>query len=294
MSLDAETIPPLLAITSAFLFALSIQIQSMGLQSADPRTAALVSIIATACVYWLISPLYLETSYWLTTGTIVFAIVGLFRPALSASLAVTSIKYMGPSLTSGLAATNPLFAAGFAVILLGEDITTSIALGTLAVVSGVAVASFRSGRIKSDWPIWALSLPLGAAFFRALGHPLTMIGMETAPSPLFAGLVAYTVSSVIAFSAYKLEGRKIPKMNKGYVFFAIAGMINGLSIYLLNTALQDGELLTIAPIVACSPVFSIALGFFVFKRETITWRTLATIGLVVPGVIVVVTGDKWI
>ena len=293
MSIDPDNLPALLAVLSAFLFALSVQIQSLGLQSSDPRTAALVSIMATAIVYWLASPFYVQSSYWLTTGTLMFAVTGLFRPALSASLAMSSIKIMGPSLTSGLAATNPLFAAGFAIILLGEDITLSIALGTAAVVSGVAVASLKPGGVKRGWPVWALLLPLGAAFFRALGHPLSMIGMETVPSPLFVGLISYTVSSVVAYGAYRIEGRVVPRLTKGYAWFVLAGILNGLSIYSLNSALQGGELLTIAPIVACSPIFTIALGYLVFKRETISWQTVATIGLVVPGIILIIAGDRW-
>jgi uncharacterized membrane protein len=48
-------------------------------------------------------------------------------------------------------------------------------------------------------------------------------------------------------------------------------MLNGLSIYALNTALQCGQLLTVAPIIACSPVFTIAFVYLVSKRETISW-----------------------
>ena len=44
---------------------------------------------------------------------------------------------------------------------------------------------------------------------------------------------------------------------------------------------------------ACAPIFGAAyaillLGYLVFRREVITWQTLATIALVVPGVILVV------
>ena len=294
MTIQPDTLPIILAVLSAFLFALSIQIQNLGLQFADPKTATLVSISTTAFVYWLISPLYLESAYILTTGTLLFAVVGLFRPALSQYLAVLGIKTLGPSLTSGLAATTPLFAAGFAILMLDENITLSIALGTGAVVSGVTMASLKSGSLKRGWPLWAILFPIGAAFFRALGHPLTMIGMETAPNALYPGLVAYTVSSFVAFTAYKVQGQKFPKMNKGYAYFSLAGLISGLSIYSLNSALQMGELLTVAPVVACSPMFAMALGFFVFKRETITWRTVGTIGLIVLGIILVILGDKWI
>jgi drug/metabolite transporter (DMT)-like permease len=40
--------------------------------------------------------------------------------------------------------------------------------------------------------------------------------------------------------------------------------------------------------VASSPVFAALLGYFVFGRETITWRTMLTISLVVSGVIVII------
>ena len=46
------------------------------------------------------------------------------------------------------------------------------------------------------------------------------------------------------------------------------------------------------PIVSATPVFTLLLGFFYFGRETITWRTVATIGLIVPGVILVALSGR--
>lgn len=288
MEWNPEMLPAGLAVSSAFLFALAVQMQNLGLKHADPRTGTLISITATAAVYWLVAPLFTFSMYWLTVGALWFALVGLFRPALSARLAMSGIKYLGPTLTSGLAATNPIFAAAAAVIILGELLTLPVAVGTAAVVMGVFVASFAPGGIRRGWPLWAIALPLGAAFFRAIGHPITMIGYETAPSPYFAGLVSYSVSFVVSLGAYNLGRRKLPPLSPGMGWFALAGIINGLSLYCLNTALATGKLLTVAPIVSSSPVFAMALGLYVFKKEIITWRTVATIGLVVPGVVIVV------
>ncbi len=286
----AETpyLPSLLALASAFLFALSIQIQNLGLGHADPRSGALVNIGTTAVVYWLLAPFFLETSYWLTSSAALFALVGLFRPALSANLAVAGVKILGPTLTSGLAATAPIFAAFFAVLLLGETLTWPLAFGTVAVVGGIAVSALRPGSIPRTWPLWALTLPLGAAFFRSVGHPIVMIGLRELPSAFFAGLVSYSVSMVVAYLAFRIQGRRMQKFTWGYGWFAVAGALNGLSVYSLITALKYGQLLSIAPIVSCSPVFTILLGYLVFKRETITWRTVATVALVVSGVVVVV------
>jgi len=286
----AETpyLPSLLALASAFLFALSIQIQNLGLGHAEPRSGALINIATTAVVYWLLAPFYLETAYWLTSSAALFAVVGLFRPALSANLAVAGVKMLGPTLTSGLAATAPIFAAIFAVLMLGEVLTWPLALGTIGVVGGIAISAFRPGGVTRAWPLWALTLPLGAAFFRAAAHPIVMIGMKDLPSPLFAGLVGYTVSLAVAFLAFRVQGRRMDKFTWGYGWFAVAGVLNAISVFSLTTALKFGQLLSVAPIVSCSPVFTIVMGYLIFKRETITWRTVLTVFLVVSGVVVVV------
>jgi drug/metabolite transporter (DMT)-like permease len=153
-------IPVLLALISAFLFALSIQVQSLGLDLVDFRSGALISIGATTLMYWLLSPFFIESSYWLTEAVFLFALVGLFRPALSVNLAVAGVRHLGPTLTSGLAATAPIFATFFAIVLLDEKITLPIAVGISCVVAGVfAMAAKPSGARPRGWPLWAMLLP---------------------------------------------------------------------------------------------------------------------------------------
>ena len=282
-------IPALLALTSAFLFALSIQLQNLGLAHVDARSGVLVNMGVTALMYWVLSPFFIESSFWFTEAALLFAVVGLFRPALSVNLAVAGVKLMGPTLTSGLAATAPIIAGFFGIILLDETLTLPIAIGTGGVVAGIFVTTIKpAGGGSRGWPLWAMLLPLGAAFFRAAGHPITMIGFKELPDPFFAGLVSYSVSLLVALSVFKIQRQRFVVFSWGYGWFALAGIINGISIYSLNTALKFGQLLTVAPIVACSPVFTMLMGLLVFKRETITWRMVLSITLVVSGVIVVV------
>ena len=66
-----------------------------------------------------------------------------------------------------------------------------------------------------------------------------------------------------------------------------AGVANALSIQFLNNALFVGSLLTTMPIVSATPIFTLLLGVYWFGRETISWRTVATIALIVPGVTLV-------
>ena len=283
-------IPALLALTSAFLFALSTQVQNLGLALVDFRSGVLVNISVTALMYWVLSPFFIESSYWFTEATLLFALVGLFRPALSINLAVAGVKLMGPTLTSGLAATAPIITAFFAIILLNETLTLPIAIGTTGVVAGIVVIAIQpAGGQTRGWPLWAMLLPLGAAFFRAVGYPVTMIGFKELPDPFFAGLVSYSVSLLVALSIFKIQRRIFVHFSWGYGWFALAGMINGISIYSLNTAMKLGQLLTIAPIVACSPVFTMLMSLLIFKREIITWNMILSVSLVMSGIIVVVS-----
>lgn len=280
---------PLYALCSAFLFALSNHLLSMGLSDSDSRTGTIVSIAASAVAYWIFAPFFVESWYWLTFACLLFGLVGIFRPALSSALALASIQQMGPTLTSALTASAPIFGAFWAVMVLGEKLTWPIAIGTLAVIAGAIVSAWNPAGVKRSWPLWAMILPFGAAFIRATGHAVTKIGLGEVPSPSFAVFMGNTVSLGSSALAYKVEGRKLTGTMASWRWFIAAGIANALSIQFLNNALYVGTLLSTMPIVSASPIFTMLLGYFVFKRETITWRTVATIALIVPGVVLVAT-----
>jgi uncharacterized membrane protein len=77
------------------------------------------------------------------------------------------------------------------------------------------------------------------------------------------------------------------------LWFVAAGISNALSVQFLNNALAIGDVVAVIPIVSATPLFTLFMTIVYFGRETITWRTIATIALIVPGVIVVaLTGGR--
>lgn len=280
---------PFYALASALLFALSNHFSNMGLQNSDARSGTLVSIATSAIVYWIFAPFFLQTWYFFTQAAFLFALVGIIRPALSSALAISSIKIMGPTLTSSLTAATPIFGALFAIGILGEKLTLPVAIGTAAVVAGAIVAAWNPQGMKRTWPLWAIALPLGASLIRATGHIVTKIGLVEVPSASFAVFVGNTVSLVSGGIAFKWQRRPFSGTRESHLWFVASGTANALSIQFLNNALQVGDLVTVLPIVSATPVFTMLMGFFYFGRETITWRTIATMALIVPGVILVAT-----
>ena len=279
---------PFYGLASAFLFALSNHFTNMGLERSDARSGTLVSIATSAVAYWLFAPFFLKGWYWLTTAALMFAIVGIIRPAISTSLAISSIKMMGPTLTSSLTAATPIFGSMFAILILGERLSSPVAIGTAAVVAGAVVAAWNPRGLKRTWPLWALALPLGASLIRATGHIVTKYGLLEVDSPSFAVLVGNTVSLGTAVLFFRQE--RLPLSGAtggGKLWFLAAGLANALSVQFLNNALAIGDVVAVVPIVSATPVFTLLMGFFYFGRETITWRTLGTIALIVPGVVLV-------
>ena len=66
------------------------------------------------------APFLMDWSNWLEPAVLIFVLVGLFRPSVSANLAIAGMRYLGPTLTTTLSATSPLFGAAFGVVLLAR------------------------------------------------------------------------------------------------------------------------------------------------------------------------------
>jgi uncharacterized membrane protein len=70
-------------------------------------------------------------------------------------------------------------------------------------------------------------------------------------------------------------------------WFLIGGIINGISLWSLNTALQIGQVITVVPVVSVSPVISFLLGYFIFRKERFTSRIVIAIVLIVPAIVII-------
>ena len=283
--------PVLLSLLSAFLFALGAQFQSLGLVHMDSRSGAAITISTSAMLYLLVSPFFLNLEYLLEPAILIFVLVGLFRPAVSANLALAGLKFLGPTLSSTLTSTAPLFAVGLGIIFLDEVLNFSIGIGTLVIVLAIMMLAKKDGKISSGWPLWALALPIGAAAIRALAHVLTKVGMEEIPDAYLAGLIGFVVSAIVTLIIHKSRrvSSTISLKNPGTKWFIGASACFSLAVLSLNTALYNGQVIQVIPIVAASPIFTLLLSIGIFRQEVITKRIILAVFLVVPAVILIAT-----
>ena len=283
--------PVLLSLLSAFLFALGAQFQSLGLVHMDSRSGAAITISTSAMLYLLVSPFFLNLEYLLEPAILIFVLVGLFRPAVSANLALAGLKFLGPTLSSTLTSTAPLFAVGLGIIFLDEVLNFSIGIGTLVIVLAIMMLAKKDGKISSGWPLWALALPIGAAAIRALAHVLTKVGMEEIPDAYLAGLIGFVVSAIVTLIIHKSRrvSSTISLKNPGTKWFIGASACFSLAVLSLNTALYNGQVIQVIPIVAASPIFTLLLSIGIFRQEVITKRIVLAVFMVVPAGMLIAT-----
>ncbi len=282
---EAYTLPVLLALAAAVLFALGNQLSRMALRFVDSQTAVLWQIGVSATIYWLAAPFYMEAWYWTASVLPLLILLGCVRPLLSANLGMAGTRILGPTISATLSATSPLFGVALGVVLLAETLSREIAIGTVGIVAGVVLISSH-GRSSRTWPLVALLLPVGAALVRSLAHAFSKIALEEIPSPFFVAVVAYSVSFVLALANQARTGRAVfSAVAPGGVKWLVAtGATYGTAVLMLNTALLHGRLVVVAPVIACAPLFTLLLGAAVFRENAITRRVVVAVLVVVPSV----------
>ena len=281
-----------LALSASFMFAVSVQLTNLGLKHADPTVGVTIQIAVIALIYWGLAPFYLELTWLLTSATLIFGLVGIFRPLISSNLSINGVRLLGPTLSSALASTSPFWGAFFGVVFLSEVVTWPLAFGIGAIAAGLITQAFRRQETKlSGWPLWALLLPLGAAFFRALGHLFIKLGYDEVASPYYAALVSSTVSCLIALAIFRARGHKLQVRNAGTIWYVLSGALNAVAALAINNALMHGQIIEVVPLVSITPAITLLLTLFVFRREEITLQKVITVALVFVGVVVITTSN---
>lgn len=75
----------------------------------------------------------------------------------------------------------------------------------------------------------------------------------------------------------------------GYVWFALCGIMNGIGLVGLNTALEMGDVVIVSPLIATVPAFTLLTGWLFFRREALSWPTIAATAAIFCGCLLIIT-----
>ena len=284
--------PQALALVTSISYAGALICSRLGLKYSTPTTVTLVSILVQNLVLW--------TAVFFLSGippvswvsVTLFGIVGVFQLGVRL-LAYTGVLKIGASRSSALQSINPLISATIAIVVLKESATVLTLAGTLLVVAGVVLVSWRAEQELLSFRWWHLLLPVGAAILSGVNHPMRRYALSLSNEPLFFSAFMGFVT-LIAFAGYMTISSQEPRLvwdRRALWPFVCTGIFETFSIFLIIKALSIGPVVVIAPIAATYPVWSL-IGAKLFLKDVERIGLKAAVGIlsVVAGTVAIHLG----
>lgn len=299
-----HTIAVLLALGAAISNAIMQLCIRFGTENGKSTNALLIVMSTNMIVLLPAVAIIYYPNYQLTNiSWIAFVVAGLFGTVLGRAFMYTSISKIGASRTAPIVATQALVATLLGVVLLGEALTATHAIGILLIVAGVVVIAWETSHDNPDnlsrrQLVIGLLIPFGSAFAYGAEPIYANYGFrEGTPAPV--GLAVKTVAATLGFTLYLRWRKALPEFTtmerENLRWFVFAGIANTLFLVGYYLGLEIAPVSVIVPIHITSTLFVVVLSmiFMPQRLERVTWKLAAASTIVVIGVFIIVTTNNY-
>ena len=276
-----------LALLSGFAFALNNFLAKIGMEESNPSTAVAINVVINALGLWILAIFTSPIRPIFSVHVWPFLLAGIFSPGLARPLLFSGYQHLGLARSDVVAASMPLFAVLTAILVVGEQPAPQALLGTLFIVVGIGVLSYRREE-ESNWKLWTLFFPLGAALFFAFRDVSVKVGLQMVPFPVAGAAIAATVASIVVNLPYLFEKRRrsfiVTRIS--LIYLTLGGFCATVAYLTFFLALQGEMVSHVTPLVSIFPLFSVILGYcFLQSKEKVTWKVVVGGLLVVGGAV---------
>src|SRR5438309_7235462 len=282
--------PQFFAWLTAFSFACANVTVGYGMRYSTPLTATFVSLIVHTIVLW--------TALVITSGipeinvAAVGAIflTGIVQPFMR-FFQYKGMEKIGTSRAITLRNSYPVLSVLIGIVFLGEQITLLGVLGTILIVSGIVLSSWKLDERFKDFRWLYVVFPLITASLTSVVHPLRRYALIQANEPLFFAALLGPFS-LMAFAVYywtPANNDKLAWDRRALIPFLLSGLGETMAVLFMLHAFSAGSVVTVSPITATSPIWTALLGA-IFLRRVEQFTLVSVIGTlsVVAGVIAIV------
>jgi drug/metabolite transporter, DME family len=269
-----------LACCSAFLFgAMTVALRVALSRGGEAETGALLTI-ATAFATTL--PFVVARGDLELEGAWPFLLAGVLGPGASQLLFTLAVRDAGPSRTSVVVGTAPLFSVVIALVLLDEPVRAGLILGAVLIVVGGLLLVGERVRPEHFKVIGLVFALLATIVFAVRDNLVRWLAIDTPVSPPVAAAATLGAGglSVLTYLLVKREPIPIRSLR----LFVPAGVMFGLSYVALFEAYFRGRVTVVSPLVATEALWGVLLSALLLRRtELVGPRLVAGAALVVAG-----------
>lgn len=272
----------LLALASACLFGtMTVALRYALARAPDAEMGALLTIGPAAAVTL---PFVLARELDLA-GVWPFLLAGALGPGLSQLLFTFAVRDAGPSRTSVVVGTAPLFSVAIAVLALGEPIEVALLAGAVLIVAGgilLVGERGRPGHVRTIGLVCALGSTL---VFAVRDNVVRWLSGDTdVSSSLAAAATLVAGGTCVAAFLVVTRGRRALPPRASLAAYLPAGLMFGLSYVCLFEAYYRGRVTVVSPLVATESLWGVAFSALLLRRhELVGARLAAGAALVVTG-----------
>jgi DME family drug/metabolite transporter len=274
---------------TAFSFACANVTVSHGMRYSTPLTATFVSLIVHTTVLWtaLFFTSGIPSINFIAVGAIF--LTGIVQPFMR-FFQYKGMEKIGTARAVTLRNSYPVLSVLIGILFLGERISLLGILGTVLIVSGIVLNSWKLDERFKDFRWLYVVFPLITATITAVVHPLRRFALMQANEPLFfAALVG--PFSLLAFAVYYWTPANTEKLvwdRRACWPFLLSGLGETMAVLFMLHAFAIGSVVTVSPITATSPIWTALLGA-IFLRRLEHFTVASVIGTlsVVAGVIAI-------
>jgi drug/metabolite transporter (DMT)-like permease len=275
-----------LALASAVLFgAMSVALRFALRKGAAPEVGALLTALpalAVVLVFALAHGLHDVTAAW------PFALAGLVAPGGSQILFTLAVRDAGPSRTSVVVGTAPLFSVAIALTALGEPFVPLLVVGAVLIVAGGVLLVGERVRPES-FRLMGYAFGLAATvLFATRDNLLRWLAVDTEVPASLAALATLGSGTLLVAAFVAARAASNTLSLAGARQFALAGVFFGLSYAALFEAYYRGRVSVVSPLVATESLFGVLFSALVIRRAELIGRGL------VAGALLIVAGGALI
>ena len=279
----------LFALLTALAFATSNVSVKRGFRYSTPMTATFVSLVIHTFVLWVAVFVTGDIPNVARAGLIAIVVSSLLQPAIR-HFHYSGIHKLGTSRAVTLRNSYPFLTVIAGIVFLGEPLTLLGMVGTLLIVTGIILTSWRIDKNVPAFRWVYLLYPIATVLLTTIVHPLRRYALMQSHEPLFFAALVGPVSllSFAIFYASPSCKEKLVWDRRALWPLALSGLFETVAVLFMLIAFASGPVFIVSPIAATAPIWTMLLAaIFLREIESINFMTVLGTVCVVAGVVAI-------
>lgn len=281
----------MMALASALCSAVATVLIQRGLLRSNFYAGSWINVVVGVIGLWSAVLLLVPRDEYTWRAVPYFVLSGLVGTGAGRLFRVAAIEKVGASVAASINNLSPLIATGLAILLLGEQVTLRILMGTLVIVVGTVLLSLSGKHV--GFRVRHLVYPFVSALCFGVVAIVRKMGLNEA-GPLFDSAINITAAMVASTGFVLASGnrRALVCDGRSLLYFVAGGIAENAGVFLVLVALGLGKVSVVTPLAGTAPLFVLLLAFFFPSEvERLSGRVVVGSILIVLGVFLL-TGSK--